>query len=43
MEDSEELKVNEEADEQKHNEDESEQEKKVCSKNCLGLHSNMLG
>jgi hypothetical protein len=48
MEDSEEVKVQEQADQQKDNEDEpekqNEQEKaKVCCKSCVDLHSNMLG
>jgi hypothetical protein len=52
MEDSEEIKVNEEADQQKDNENGSEQQNeqedkdKVCCKSCLAsdsMHSNMLG
>lgn len=48
MEDSEEIKVQEQADQQKDKEDESAQqneqeEAKVCCKSCVTLYSNMLG
>jgi hypothetical protein len=48
MEDSEEIKVQEQADQEKDKEDESEQQNeeekaKVCCESCVALYSNMLG